>query len=434
MWKVSSLFSGGVVTRRLKGVRAMARFYAACPSRVCFILILAAALSLLGPLPAEAQAPASGELRLPLDGREGRQLLLENFRPKPMLKVAEHHVERAKFPAIDAHTHFRIRLRHSAQQRDAFVKLMDRNNIAICISLDGGLGDALDEHLKFLSPHADRFAVFANIDWQGDGKADQPSTWDMHRPDFARRIARDLADAKERGAIGLKIFKRFGLELKNPDGSLVRIDDERWNPIWQACGELGFPILIHTADPAAFFLPIDETNERWEELHRRPEWSFYGPQFPEREELLAALMRVVERHPQTTFIAAHVASSATDLEQVARWLERYPNLYLDFASRISELGRQPFTARKFLTKHASRVLFSTDGPWPEERIRLYWRFLETEDEYFRYSEKEFPPQGLWNIYGVHLPDDVLRKIYHENAIRLMPALGEKFKRVAAAKQ
>jgi predicted TIM-barrel fold metal-dependent hydrolase len=412
----------------------MARFYAAWSPSACRILILAA-LHLLTLLPsAAAQEPAEAPLKLPLDGRDGRQLLLENFRPESMLKVEEHRLERAKFPVIDVHTHFRIRTRHSAEQRDAFVKLMDRNNLALCVSLDGGLGDALDEHLKYLAPHADRFAVFANIDWQGDGKTDQPATWDMHRPDFGRRMARQLADAKERGAIGVKIFKAFGLELKNPDGTLVKVDDERWDPIWQACGELGFPVLIHTADPAAFFLPVDETNERWEELHRRPEWSFYGPRFPKREELLAALMRVVERHPKTNFIAAHTANSAEDLGQVDAWLKRYPNLYVEFASRISELGRQPYTARKFLTRHADRILFGTDGPWPEERIRLYWRFLETEDENFRYSEKEFPPQGLWNIHGVGLADDVLRKIYHENAIRLMPALGKKVQRLDEAKK
>jgi predicted TIM-barrel fold metal-dependent hydrolase len=411
----------------------MARFYAPWSSQVWFFFALAGAIALPHVSLAQAQEPAEGHLQLPLDGRDGRQLLLENFRPKPMLKVAETRLERAKFPVIDVHTHFGIRLRHSPEQRDAFVKVMDRNNIALCVSLDGGLGDKLEEHLKYLAPHADRFAVFANIDWQGDGKADDPATWDMHRPDFPRRTAMQLKEAKERGAVGLKIFKNFGLELKNPDGSLVRIDDERWDPIWQACGELGFPVLIHTADPAAFFEPIDETNERWEELHRRPEWSFYGPQFPKREELVAALMRVVERHPQTKFIAAHVANYAEDLGQASAWLDRYPNLYFEFASRIAELGRQPYTARKFLTKYADRILFGTDGPWPEERLRYYWRFLETEDENFRYSEKEFPPQGLWNIFGVKLDDETLRKIYHQNAIRLMPALGEKLRRQRVGK-
>ena len=161
--------------------------------------------------------------------------------------------------------------------------------------------------------YPDRFAIFANIDWQGDGKADDPASWDCQRPDFARRVARELAAAKERGACGVKIFKQFGLEYKNADGSLLKIDDPRWDGIWQACGELGLPVLIHVADPAAFFLPIDETNERWEELHRHPEWSFYGPQFPKRDDLLAAFYGVVKRHPKTTFIAAHVASNAEDL-------------------------------------------------------------------------------------------------------------------------
>jgi predicted TIM-barrel fold metal-dependent hydrolase len=278
--------------------------------------------------------------------------------------------------------------------------------------------------------YKDRFVIFANIDWQGSGKADDPASWDCQRPDFARRIAARLAADKERGASGVKIFKEFGLGNKNPDGTLVRIDDERWDGIWRACGELGLPVLIHTADPAAFFEPIDERNERWEELHRRPDWSFYEPQFPKRQELLKALLRVIERHPKTTFIGAHVASDAEDLAELGRWLDKHPNLYLDIASRIAELGRQPFTARKFLIRYQDRVLFGTDGPWPEERVRLYWRFLETEDEYFPYSEKPFPPQGLWNIYGVNLPDEVLRKIYHENAARLVPGVRERLERLA----
>src|SRR5262249_3315138 len=147
--------------------------------------------------------------------------------------------------------------------------------------------------------YRDRFAIFANIDWQGQGKVDQPATWDCQRPDFARRTARELARAKERGASGVKIFKQFGLDYKNADGTLLRIDDPCWDAIWKAWGELGLPILIHVADPAAFFLPIDETNERWEELYRHPEWSFHGPRFPRRDDLLAAFLRVVERHPNT---------------------------------------------------------------------------------------------------------------------------------------
>jgi predicted TIM-barrel fold metal-dependent hydrolase len=382
-------------------------------------------------LPAVTAAQEKAPLVLPLDGREGRQLLLENFRPQSQLKVAAHPSARARFPAIDIHSHFRIRLHHSPEQLDAFVQVMDRQGIALCVSLDGQLGDAVDEHAKYLrTRYPDRFAMFANLDWQGKGTADKPETWDCNRPDFARRMALALADAKSRGCCGLKIFKGFGLEYKNADGSLIAIDDPRFDPIWQACAELEFPVIIHVADPAAFFLPIDETNERWEELHRRPNWSFYGPQFPKREELLAAFHRVVERHPKTTFIGAHVDSNSEDLAAVAAALDRYPNLYVELASRIAELGRQPYTARKFLVKYQDRVLLGTDGPWPEQRLTLYWRFLQTEDEYFPYSEKEFPPQGFWNIYGVYLPDEVLQKVLYANALKLLPSIQDRYERAA----
>ena len=303
---------------------------------------------------------------------------------------------------------------------------MDRHNIAVCVSLDGRLGTDLEEHKQYLwERYPDRFMIFANIDWRGDGDPDDPASWDCHREDFGPRMARELADAKRRGAVGLKLFKQFGLGHRNPDGSLIKIDDPRWDPIWQACGKLGMPVIIHTADPAAFFDAIDETNERWEELHRHPEWSFPADKFPPRKELLDARNRIIARHPNTVFIGAHMANNPEDLETVGVWLDRYPNLVVEFASRIGELGRQPYTARKFFLKYSDRILFGTDGPWPETRIRYYWRFLETFDENFPYSEKTFPPQGFWNIYGLGLPDDVLRKVYHENAERLLPGLREK---------
>jgi predicted TIM-barrel fold metal-dependent hydrolase len=145
---------------------------------------------------------------------------------------------------------------------------------------------------------------------------------------------------------------------------------------------------------------------------------------------LAAFHRVVERHPKTTFIGAHVDSNSEDLSAVAAALDRYPNLYVELASRIAELGRQPYTARKFLVKYQDRVLLGTDGPWPEQRLTLYWRFLQTEDEYFPYSEKEFPPQGFWNIYGVYLPDEVLRKVLYANALKLLPSIADRYERAA----
>lgn len=370
-----------------------------------------------------------------LDGRDGRNLALDRFRPQSMLRVKNRDLNRAKFSAVDVHTHPGRRLRGSSERLDEFVRLMDRHNIALCVSLDGGLGDALEEHIQYLwSSYPDRFVIFANIDWQGDGKRDDPSSWDCHRPDFARRTAEALEMAKASSISGLKLFKQFGLGYRNPDGSLIAIDDPRWDPIWESCGRLGIPVIIHTADPAAFFLPIDNTNERWEELHRHPEWSFHGDDFPTREQLLDARNRIIARHPATKFIGAHVANNPEDLQIVGRWLDKYPNLYVEIASRIGELGRQPYTARQFFIKYSDRVLFGTDGPWPDKRLTLYWRFLETYDEYFPYSEKPFPPQGFWNIYGIGLPDEVLRAVYFENAARLIPGVAEKRRRYQAEQE
>ena len=230
------------------------------------------------------------------------------------------------------------------------------------------------------------------------------------------------------------MFKDLGLAFRNPDGSLVRVDDPRWDPIWEACGKLGLPVLIHTADPRAFFDEIDETNERWEELKRHPDWSFHGPGFPTYEELIKQFLAIVARHPKTTFIGAHVASSAEDLDSVGRWLDAYPNLYVDLAARIAELGRQPYSARRFVVKYADRVLFGTDGPRVAERLHYHWRFLETFDEYFPYAENAFPPQGFWNIYGVGLPDDVLKKVYYENAARLIPGVKERYEAYCAGRE
>ena len=403
-------------------MRRKCRFAETAIMRVAAILLVLVATLRAQP-PAATKAPV--ESRDTLDGQAGRPLALNRFQPESMLKVPQTLLTKARFPVVDMHTHFRFRLRHSVAELDKFVELMDRNNIAMCVSLDGRLGEAWDEHADYLwKRYADRFVIFVHLDWQGDGEPDAPETWDCHRPDFARRIAQQLKAARQRGASGLKIFKRLGLSYKNPDSSLVRVDDSRWDPIWSACGKLGMPVIIHTADPQAFFRPVDARNERWEELSRHPDWSFHDAK-PSHDELLAARNRVIQRHPRTTFIGAHVANNPEDLATVAHWLETYPNLHVEIASRIAELGRQPYTARKFFLRYSDRILFGTDGPWPEARLRLYWRFLETYDEYFPYAEKAFPPQGFWNIYGIGLPDEVLRKVYHENAARLLPGVKEK---------
>ena len=360
-------------------------------------------------------------------------LLLQDYRPQSMLRVPAHPRVHARFPVVDVHTHFTVRLHDSEEGLDDFVRAMDQQQIAVCASMDAKLGDTWQEHANYLwRRYPDRFVVFVHVDWQGSGSGSDPASWDCHRPDFARQVARLLATARQQGASGVKIFKQLGLGYRNPDKTLVRIDDPRWDPIWAACGELGLPIMMHTADPMAFFLPVDKQNERWDELQRHPDWSFYGGDFPKYEELLDARNRVIARHPRTQFIGAHVASSAEDLQQVGHWLDQYPNLTVDLASRISELGRQPYTAREFFLRYQDRILFGTDGPWPTERLALYWRFLETRDEYFPYSEKPFPPQGLWSIYGVELPDEVLRKVYHENACRLIPGVRERWEKFSKA--
>lgn len=396
--------------------------------------LLSLGLALLATLPSIAQTPQSTAVTPnPSAGPAptstspaSADLPLASFRPKPSLKVRQTDISAASIPVVDCHSHFKIRFKHDGSALDGFVQLMDRNNLAVAVSLDGGLGEKLDEHMAYLwTKYRKRFVIFANIDWQGAGKPDQPETWDCHRDDFVHRVVRQLEEAKQKGVSGLKIFKSLGLELRNPDGSLVKIDDQRWYPIWSACGQLGLPVIMHTADPSAFFEPITPENERYEELSRRPEWHFPPDKFPTRDSLLDARNQVVADHPQTTFIAAHMANDAEDLQQTAEWLDKYPNMVVELASRISELGRQPFTAREFLIKYQDRVLFGTDGPWPELRYRRYWRFLETRDEYFPYSEKDFPPQGFWQIYGVELPKDVLTKIYQKNAARIIPGIQER---------
>lgn len=366
----------------------------------------------------------------PLDGRDGRPLALENFRPKSQLVLPRTEIARAKFPAVDVHVHPRLKFRYEPEKLDAFVRLMDEQNIAVCVSLDGGLGDDLQEHKMYLwTKYRDRFVIFSTIDWQGIGEKNEPATWAVNQPGFARRIAKELELAREEGASGLKVFKNFGLTIRNADGSLVEIDDPRFDPIWEECGRLGMPVLIHVADPVAFFEPVDETNERWEELRRHPDWSFSGTEFPSHAELLAALLRVVERHPQTTFIAAHLMNYAENLAAVGAWLDEHPNLHVDTTSRINELGRQPRSAREFFLKHSDRILFGTDGPRPSARLLPQWRFFETRDEYFPYAENPFPPQGLWNIDGIGLPDDVLRKVYSKNAARIIPGVKERLEKM-----
>ena len=370
---------------------------------------------------------------------------LADFRPQSRLRLFHSQPQQASFPVVDIHTHFAIRLRHDPEALEQFVQMMDRNNIALCCSLDATLNDSFDAHCDYLwSKHADRFLLFANIDFIGRGpslveranaardpqaKKGDPDTdyasWSCNQSDFVHRTVIQLEEAKRRGISGVKFFKQFGLEYRNADGSFLEIDDPRLAPIFDTCGRLGLPVILHTADPSAFFEPIDQTNERLEELSRHPDWAFPSPPFPSRESLYAARSRLFARHPQTRFIAAHMANDAEDLAEVEAWLKQHPNLFIEIASRISELGRQPYTAKRFFERYADRILFGTDGPWPEERLKIYWRFLQSRDENFAYSEKPFPPQGFWNIHAIQLSHGTLKKIYYENAMTLIPGVKER---------
>lgn len=345
----------------------------------------------------------------------------------PSLIVPESRIEQASFPVIDVHTHFFVKGKHDPELLERYVEMMDRNRIAVSVSLDGTLGPQLEAHTAYLwSKYPDRFAIFANIDFRGKGKLEDPSSWACNQTSFVFDTVEALrAEVKQGRVCGLKFFKDFGLRWKNADGSLIQIDDPRWDPIWDTCAELGIPVLMHTADPSAFFRPLDDTNERIGELQARPEWAFTGPQFPSRERLHQARNRVIAKHPKTRFIAAHFGNDAEDLVALSGWLDAYPNLYVEFSSRINELGRQPYSARRFFERFQDRILLGTDGPFPEQRMRIYWRFLETQDEYFHYSEKSPPPQGDWRIYGIGLPLEVLEKVYHRNACRIIPGLSKK---------
>ncbi|MFN7731738.1 MAG: amidohydrolase family protein [Pirellula sp.] len=380
-------------------------------------------------------APLSGTAQETKPDLSASNLNAPNLPPSsaektPSVVLRSHPREHAAFPVVDVHTHFFAKGRHDPELLDRYVKAMDRNRVAICVSLDGQLGSRLDAHEAFLwKTYRDRFVIFANLDFQGSGQDDRPETWACNQPDFVQRTVEQLRVEASRGRIcGLKFFKDFGLRYRNADGSLLQIDDERWDPIWSACGTLGLPVIMHTADPSAFFRPTDASNERALELSAHPDWAFNDERFPTRASLHQARNRILARHPHTQFIAAHFGNDAEDLEELSGWLDTYPNLWVEFSSRINELGRQPYTARRFFETYQDRILFGTDGPFPEERMRIYWRFLETWDEYFLYSEKSPPPQGDWRIYAIGLDAPVLRKIYFENAARLIPGVRERIEK------
>ena len=341
-------------------------------------------------------------------------MLLEKYHPKAQLVTKATSVDRPMFPVIDAHNHLGEVFGGGWDRRPLSELLgrLDEACVKHYVDLDGGWGeDILNQHLDIFQAKApEQFSVFGGVEWR---------RWQDLGDIFPDWASNRLRTQKERGARGLKVWKSFGLHVRDQHGKLVDVDDERLDPIWQTAGELGLPIVIHVADPVAFFDPIDGRNERWEELGDHPDWAFTSPPFPPFMHIMEGLFRLVKRHPATTFIGAHVGCYAENLNWVGQMLDACPNYFIDISARAGELGRQPYSTRKFLIQYQDRVLFGSDmGPEPAE-YRLYYRFLETDDEYFNYNTTEVPAQGRWHVHGLYLPEDVLKKIYRQNAIQVL---------------
>jgi predicted TIM-barrel fold metal-dependent hydrolase len=329
-------------------------------------------------------------------------IVLREYEPRSMLVTKETNVPRARYPAIDNHNHLR-----EADPAEA-IAVMDKTGVAQVVNLDGGFGENLVQTIeRFDKQYPGRFLTYARPDWSKIGE-----------PDFGAQAAAELEAGVKAGAHGLKINKALGLQLKDAQGKLIAVDDPRLDPLWAKAGELGIPVEIHIGDPAAFFTPLDRFNERFDELQFRPEWLFY-PGYPSLEEIVKQGERVVARHPKTTFIGAHMGWYAENLDVVGAMLDKYPNYYIDIDARLSELGRQPYTARRFIIKYQDRILFGTDTTPRTNAYRLYWRFLETDDEYFDIAESHHR-QGRWRVHGLYLPDEVLEKLYYKNALKLIP--------------
>jgi predicted TIM-barrel fold metal-dependent hydrolase len=328
-------------------------------------------------------------------------LPLSDFQPKSTLVTAEHQPEKARFPVIDYHNHL------DALEPSNVLRIMDACGIERIVNITMKTGDeAIEMMRKFHSADPDRFATIGWMDWSG-----------VERDDFVQLTFDRLERLVEHGAKGIKFWKDLGLSVRDGKGNLLRVDDERLSPIFDKAAELGIPVMFHIADPDAFFEPVDAHNERFEELAAHPDWGFFGAQFSKKE-LLDQRDRVIARHPKTTFVAAHVAECGENLARATQLLETHENVMLDISARASELGRQPYTARSLFLRFPDRILFGADLVPEESMYRLYFRFLETADEYFDYPSHA-SRQGRWQIYGLFLPDEILRKVYRENALRLL---------------
>lgn len=331
------------------------------------------------------------------------QMTVEEYEPKSSLVVPGHPLTRARFPFVDVHNH-----QNNNPNLDQLVAEMDKLNLRVMVQLSGGYGERLAKNVKHLKArHPDRFVVFANLDFSN-----------IDAPDYGRRAAAQLEADVKAGAQGLKLFKNFGMDVRDTRKRRIPVDDERFAPVWATCARLKLPVLIHTADPKQFWEPMDKNNERWLELKLRPNRARAGRDTPPFETLLAEQHRLFAGNPQTIFINAHLGWLGGDLDRLGQLLDRCPNVMTEIGAVLAELGRQPRFARQFFVKYQDRILMGKDS-WSPVEYHTYFRVLETADEYFDYYRRY---HAHWKMYGLDLPDEVLRKVYYQNALRLIPGL------------
>ena len=333
-------------------------------------------------------------------------MTVEEYEPRSTLRVPEHPKPRARFPFIDVHGHQRLM---SDGQVDRLVREMDAMNMGLMVNLSGSYGDALAERVKNLKGRfPSRFVVFANMNLR-----------EVNRPDFGPWAAAQLEhDVKVGGAQGLKVFKELGMDVKDATGKRIPLDDPRFDPVWDKCGELGIPVLIHTAEPAEFFQPIDRNNERWLELVTHPGRARPPERYPPFDSLMAEQHRVFQRHAKTTFINAHLGWYGNDLAHLGALMDSLPNMMAELGAVIYDVGRQPRFAREFFVRYQDRILMGKDT-YEAKEYQTYFRIFETADEYFPYYRNY---HAFWRMYGIDLPDEVMKKVYYKNALRVIPGI------------
>ena len=332
-----------------------------------------------------------------------------DYRPRSTLVVPAHMKRQAKYPAIDFHGH-PAGLLGSAEGVAQLGASLDSLNVRMMVVADNMSGDRLQRAVALVraSPQMkDRIRILAGVNFQNVGTG-----W------AARAIAQLEADVAA-GAVGVgEISKSFGLSIRKPDGSRLTLDDPELDPLWEACARLKLPVFIHTADPEQFFHPVDYNNERWLELSLFPERRYPQDRFPSFEQLIAERDNLFRKHPHTIFVTAHLGWQGNDLARLDKLLTEMPNVYTEVGAVLYDIGRQPRVAHDFFVKFQDRILFGKDSFQPEE-YPYYWRVFETRDDYFDYYRGY---HAFWKLYGIDLPDPVLRKVYYENALRLTPGL------------